>query len=92
MARWRYQHGLALAALKLGDTATTVFTEALAGDGPEWIRGRAHLELGKLAAQAADRTRAADEYRQAAQLCTAAKDTTCVTDTRAQSNLLRRGR
>ena len=92
LARWRYQHGLALAALKRNDTAQIAFADALAGEGPDWIRGRAHLELGRLAAQAADRTRAAEEYRQAVQLCTAAKDASCVTDTRKQSDLLRRGR
>jgi len=92
LARWRYQHGLALAALKLNDRATTAFHDALANEGPDWIRGRSHLELGKLASQAGDRTRAADEYRQAAVLCAAAKDATCVTDTRTQSNVLRRKR
>jgi hypothetical protein len=42
--------------------------------GPGWIRGRIHLEMGKLADLAGDRARARNEYRVAADLCEKGND------------------
>jgi tetratricopeptide (TPR) repeat protein len=42
--------------------------------GPGWVRGRAHLELGKVADLAGDRARARSEYYTAADLCAKSSD------------------
>jgi predicted Zn-dependent protease len=52
----------------------------LAADAQDWVRGRAHIELGRLADLAGERTRAVDEYRVAARLCGADRDSACVTN------------
>lgn len=88
-ARWRYQHGLALAALSQRPAATAKFRAALEGDAPAWLRGRTHLELGRLATQAGDKTSAVNELQQALTMCGAAKDSTCANDARV---LMRRMR
>lgn len=88
-ARWRYQHGLALAALDQRDAAEAEFRAALTGESREWLRGRAHFELGRLASLGSDNRRALAEFREALSLCGVAKDETCLKDTRS---LMRRVR
>jgi tetratricopeptide (TPR) repeat protein len=51
MARWRYQHGLALAALKQPIQAEAEFAAALSGDSQDWLRDRARIELKKVREQ-----------------------------------------
>jgi len=46
----------------------------------DWVRGRAHLELGKLADLSGDRPRALNEYRQAKAICEASNDPVCAGD------------
>jgi tetratricopeptide (TPR) repeat protein len=77
VARWRYAYGAALVALKQREPAERELRAALTGDAPEWLRGRAHKELGKLADLAGDRPRAAEAYRLAARICRAAHDDAC---------------
>ena len=50
---------------------------ALAGATRDWLRGRVHKELGKLADLAGDRPRALDEYRLADRLCRQDHDADC---------------
>lgn len=82
-ARWRYCHGAALVGLRQLDLAERELRAALELDGPAWLRGRAHKELGKAADIAADRSRALNEYRTANRICRAEHDGTCVDETSA---------
>jgi tetratricopeptide (TPR) repeat protein len=77
-ARWRYYRGAALVAL--GDQAggERELRSVLAGEAQEWIRGRAHVELGKLADLGGNHTQAASEYRLALRDCRPDRDTTCL--------------
>jgi tetratricopeptide (TPR) repeat protein len=68
-ARWKYAYGATLVALKDVVPAERELRAALAGPGRDWVRGRVHQELGKLADLSEDRRRALDEYRLAETLC-----------------------
>ena len=48
-ARWRYTYGAALVALKDSQPAERELQAALNGATRDWLRGRIHRELGKLA-------------------------------------------
>jgi tetratricopeptide (TPR) repeat protein len=73
-ARWRYYRGAALVALRQVDLARPELQSVLSADAPDWLRGRAHTELGKLADLSGDGARAAEEYRLAERLCRATHD------------------
>ena len=77
LARWRYYLGAALVALKLSDAAERELAAVLGAEAPEWLRGRAHKELGKLPICAAIARCAAVEYQTSMRICRAQKDTTC---------------
>jgi hypothetical protein len=62
-ARWRYSLGAALVGVKQVDRAASELRAVLRIDAPGWLRGRAHVELGKLADLAGSRQLAIDEYR-----------------------------
>jgi tetratricopeptide (TPR) repeat protein len=76
-ARWRYAHGAALVALKNSVAAERELRAALPGATRDWVRGRVHKELGKLADLAGDRPRALGEYRVADPLCHQDHDVDC---------------
>jgi tetratricopeptide (TPR) repeat protein len=76
-SRWKYGHGAALVALRNGPAAERDLRAALAGTTRDWVRGRVHKELGKLADLAGDRARALEEYRAADPLCRADHDSDC---------------
>ena len=76
-SRWRHAYGTALVALKDAPPAERELRAAIAGATRDWVRGRAHKELGKLADLSGDRTRALDEYRQADRLCRQDHDSVC---------------
>ena len=76
-ARWHYTYGAALVALKDTAPADRELRAALGGATRDWVRGRIHRELGKLADLAGDRARAKDEYQQAVRLCRDDKDASC---------------
>jgi tetratricopeptide (TPR) repeat protein len=76
-ARWHGAYGTALVALKDVQPAERELRASIAGAGRDWVRGRAHKELGKLADLAGDRTRALDEYRLADRLCRQDRDSVC---------------
>lgn len=76
-ARWRYHHGAALAALGEPGRARRPLEEVLASDAPGWLRGRAHKELGRIAALSGDRARALAELEHALRVCRAHDDAPC---------------
>jgi tetratricopeptide (TPR) repeat protein len=82
-SRWRYTHGAALVGLKESSAAARELNAALPLATRDWVRGRIHKELGKVADLTGDRARALAEYRTADQLCRADRDATCSDDARA---------
>jgi tetratricopeptide (TPR) repeat protein len=64
-ALWRYKRGAARVLLEKRGEAEQDLRAALTGEGRDWVRGRAHAELGKLADLAGDGPRARVEYRTA---------------------------
>jgi hypothetical protein len=76
-ARWQLAHGTALAALKDRQPAERALRAALTDQARDWIRGRAHKELGKLAGLAGDRPAAVAEFRTAVTLCRRDHDSSC---------------
>jgi tetratricopeptide (TPR) repeat protein len=81
-ARWRYTYGTALVALGERASAERELRAALPGVTRDWLRGRIHKELGKLADLAVDRPRARDEYEQAVRWCRQDKDSACTDEVR----------
>jgi tetratricopeptide (TPR) repeat protein len=77
-ALWRYKLGAA--RLRLGRLAEAAadLDAALAEQAPAWVRGRIHVELGKLADLGGDRPRARQHYQQAVALCETGRDGRCV--------------
>ncbi len=82
-SRWRYGYGATLVALKDVVPAERELRAALPDAVRDWVRGRIHRELGKLADLAGDRLRARDEYRLADRLCEQDHDTDCADEARA---------
>ena len=76
-ARWRFYHGAALVGLRRVDEAQRDLRFVLDGEAAEWLRGRAHKELGKLADLAGNRADAIAEYRQATRICHEQHDSGC---------------
>ena len=87
-ARWKYAYGSALVALKDVVPAERELRAALAGTARDWVRGRVHNELAKLADLSGDRPRALAEYRLADRLCRQDHDAECSEDARL---LMKRG-
>lgn len=75
-SRWKYAYGATLVALN-DRAAEAELRAALRAATRDWVRGRVHRELGKLAQLAGDRSRALGEYREAYRLCHADNDTEC---------------
>jgi tetratricopeptide (TPR) repeat protein len=82
IARWQYAYGASLVAT--GEAARAAAELAAARDGAirDWVRGRVHKELGKLADLRRDRAGAIAEYRTADRLCRADGDDVCRKDLR----------
>jgi hypothetical protein len=66
--RWKYYHGAALVGLHQTADADRELRAVLSGEAAEWLRGRAHKELGKLADLAGNRAGALAEYRLASRI------------------------
>jgi tetratricopeptide (TPR) repeat protein len=62
-ALWYYKRGTARVLLDKRAEAEQDLRAALAGVGRDWVRGRAHAELGKLADLAGDRRKAREQYQ-----------------------------
>jgi tetratricopeptide (TPR) repeat protein len=67
-ALWRYKRGAVRVRLQREADATADLRAALEGEARDWVRGRAHIELGKLADVAGHRQQALHEYETAVQL------------------------
>ena len=72
-ALWHYKRGAAFAALGQAEAGAEL-KRAIAGEGRKWVHGRAHVELGKLALKAGNRTAAREEFRAAIPLCESDND------------------
>jgi tetratricopeptide (TPR) repeat protein len=68
-ALWLYKRGTARAELGHVHEAEQDLERSASLEGRMWVRGRARLEMGKLALRAGDRPRARTELRAAAELC-----------------------
>jgi hypothetical protein len=68
-ALWLYKRGTARAELGRVHEAEQDLERSASLEGRMWVRGRARLEMGKLALRAGDRPRASTELRAAAELC-----------------------
>jgi tetratricopeptide (TPR) repeat protein len=82
-SRWRYAYGAALVALKQIAPAERELQAALAAASHDWVRGRVHKELGKLADLDGDRPRAIEAYRAADRLCRLEHDGDCLDEVRS---------
>ena len=68
-AIWYYKRGAARVALRRTAEAQADLTRAIALESRTWVKGRSHLELGKVAILAGDRVRANEELQAAVKLC-----------------------
>jgi tetratricopeptide (TPR) repeat protein len=82
-AQWRYAYGAALVASKDLAAAEHELRASLAMASRDWVRGRAHRELGKAAELSGDRPRALQEYRLADDLCRRDRDASCADEVKA---------
>ena len=74
LALWRYKRGVAHARLAHVDLARSDFTVVLGTPARDWVQGRAHAELGRLAASAGQQELAQREYRLAIELAVRGND------------------
>ena len=63
IALWHYKRAVARARLGQRDEAKRELEQSLANQGRDWVQGRAHAELGRLAHAAGQREQAQREYR-----------------------------
>lgn len=76
-ALWMYKRGLARVNLNHLPEASVDLREALAAEPPGWIRGRVHLELGKIDDLGGRRSGALEHYKTAQSTCEASRDPKC---------------
>ncbi len=76
-ALWLYKRGLARLNQNHPAAAADDLNRALTANPMNWIRGRIHVELGKLADLAGKRTEALVAYRTAKSICETSADTIC---------------
>lgn len=74
LSRWRFAHGMVLVAQRETGLAACELRAALEDARRDWVRGRIHRELGKLADLAGSRPQALVEYRLAERFCKADHD------------------
>jgi tetratricopeptide (TPR) repeat protein len=79
---WRYKRGAARVALKRDD-ARQDLEVALGPEAQSWVKGRARVELGRIALRSGNPAAAAGEARQAQTLCEQGNDPPCLEDARA---------
>jgi hypothetical protein len=77
---WFYKRGLARVNLNHLPDASVDLHEALAAQPPGWIRGRVHLELGKIEDLGARRAGALEHYKTAKSTCEASRDPSCANE------------
>ena len=76
-ALWLYKRGLARLNLNHPAEASVDLGEALGADPTGWVRGRIHVELGKIEDMAGRRSAALQHYQTAKSICEAHRDPTC---------------
>ena len=81
-ALWRYKRGAARVQLGRLEEAKGDLKAALGPDAAGWVRGRAHLELARLAVREGDRSAAQREAAQAAAACEKDTDPICVEESK----------
>jgi tetratricopeptide (TPR) repeat protein len=79
---WHYKRGAARVMLKRTAEAREDLAVALRPDAAQWVQGRAHLELARLALQQGDRDAARRSAAGAIAACTAGSDPICVEEAR----------
>lgn len=79
-ALWHHTAGVALARLGREDAARREFDAALQGEARDWVRGRTHFELARLAAAHGDRAAARAALDRAITLCTRDNDAAAARD------------
>lgn len=79
-ALWHYKRGAARVMLRKQADAQADLGVALRPGAAEWVQGRAHLELARLAAQRGDRPALSSEASQAVTLCERGSDPICVAE------------
>lgn len=77
-ALWVYKRGQARVSLNHLDQAVADLQLALSQGPAGWVRGRIHLELGKVADLRGQRSAALAEYAQARTLCSTHRDPWCI--------------
>jgi hypothetical protein len=77
-ALWLYKRGMARVSLNRLDAAVSDLREALTQKPLGWVRGRIHIELGKVADLRSQRTAALAEYTTGLELCRTSQDPWCV--------------
>ena len=73
-ALWQYKLGAVRAALGRRAEAEQSLRQAVSLEGRPWVHGRAHIELGKLAAKAGRSADARRHFEAAIPLCTSDND------------------
>ena len=81
-ALWLYKRGVALGGLGRSSDAERDLRKSLASEGRKWVHGRAHLELGRLALKASQKTLATQELQTAIQLCDSDNDSAMANEAR----------
>src|SRR5581483_10126288 len=81
-ALWLYKRGAARAALGKNGAAEQDLRQAVSLEGRSWVLGRAHIELGRLALGAGNRTKGRAEIQTGIALCESDNDTAAVEDAR----------
>jgi tetratricopeptide (TPR) repeat protein len=81
-ALWRYKRGAARAALNRIEEAGVDLKAATSPNAQDWVRGRANVELARLAVRGGDTGSARDLALQAESLCEKGSDPACVSDAR----------
>jgi hypothetical protein len=86
---WHYKRGSARAALGNVDGARVDLKLAADPGAQEWVSGRAHAELARLALRASDWDNARNSAARAETLCQQGNDPACVEDARRTSRSAR---
>jgi hypothetical protein len=81
-ALWHYKRGAARVMLRRTADALADLKSAQAPDAAGWVRGRAHLEMARLAVQQGDRAGAQRSAAQAVTVCGQGGDPICVEEAR----------
>jgi tetratricopeptide (TPR) repeat protein len=81
-ALWTYKRGLARAGVGKTAQAEQDFRLAVSSEGRNWVHGRAHIELGKLALKRGNRAAGQAEIQQGISLCESDNDAAAAEDAR----------